>query len=79
MLHQAVATLQQRLSPHLALSKSRVETVALIVMGMVGARTVNLSHVASERPGEALVASTYRRLQRFFHMSTSRRTGRHRW
>ncbi len=33
---------------------------------MVSARTVNLSHLAAERPGPALVASTYRRLQRFF-------------
>jgi len=33
---------------------------------MVSARTVNLSHLAAERPGTTLVASTYRRLQRFF-------------
>ncbi|MGR3717969.1 MAG: hypothetical protein ACU0B1_14630 [Thermohalobaculum sp.] len=33
---------------------------------MVSARTVDLSHLAAERPGSALVASTYRRLQRFF-------------
>lgn len=40
--------------------------MALIVVGLIGARTVNLSHIASERPGAAQVASTYRRLQRFF-------------
>ncbi len=33
---------------------------------MVSARTVNLSHLAAERPGSVQVASTYRRLQRFF-------------
>lgn len=33
---------------------------------MISARTVNLSHLACERPATALVASTYRRLQRFF-------------
>ena len=33
---------------------------------MVSARTVNLAHIAAERPGEARIASTYRRLQRFF-------------
>ena len=33
---------------------------------MISARTVNLSHLACERPSTALVASTYRRLQRFF-------------
>jgi hypothetical protein len=48
------------------LSKSRLETLCLIVVGMISARTVNLSHLACERPTTALVASTYRRLQRFF-------------
>ena len=33
---------------------------------MISARTVNLAHIATERPGRALVASTGRRLQRFF-------------
>ena len=66
MLHRAIATLRDTLRPHLGLSKDRVETLALIVVAMVSARTVNLSHLAAERPGSALVASTYRRLQRFF-------------
>jgi hypothetical protein len=66
MLHRAIATLQNTLRPHLGLSKDRVETLALIVVAMVSARTVNLSHLAAERPGSALIASTYRRLQRFF-------------
>lgn len=66
MLQRAITALQRKLNPCLPLSKSRVETMALLVMGMVSARTVNLSHLASERPGKALIASTYRRLQRFF-------------
>ncbi len=66
MLHRAIATLRETLRPHLGLSKDRVETLALIVIAMVSARTVNLSHLAAERPGPARVASTYRRLQRFF-------------
>ncbi len=66
MLHRAITTLQETLRPHLGLSKDRVETLALIVVAMVSARTVNLSHLAAERPGSTLVASTYRRLQRFF-------------
>jgi hypothetical protein len=32
--------------------------LALIVAAMVSARTVNLGHLAAERPGTALVAST---------------------
>jgi Transposase DDE domain len=66
MPHRAITTLQQTLGPHVGLSKSRLETLCLIVVGMVSARTVNLSHLACERPSTALVASTYRRLQRFF-------------
>jgi len=38
----------------------------MIVVGMVSARTVNLSHLATERPGKVQLSSTYRRLQRFF-------------
>jgi hypothetical protein len=66
MLQRAIATLGETLRPHLGLSKDRVATLAFIVVAMVSARTVNLSHLAAERPGTALVASTYRRLQRFF-------------
>ena len=66
MLQRAITALQRRLSPRLELSKSRGETLALLVIGMISARTVNLSHVASERPGETQIASTYRRHQRFF-------------
>jgi Transposase DDE domain len=66
MSHRAIATLQEILRPHLELSKSRRETLCLLVVGMISGRTVNLSHLASERPGTALIASTYRRLQRFF-------------
>lgn len=66
MLHRAIATLGETVRPHVGLSKDRVETLGMIVVGMVSARTVNLSHLAAERPGQAQVASTYRRLQRFF-------------
>jgi Transposase DDE domain len=67
MSHRAVAVLQGSLRPHVALSKSRLETLCLLVVGMISARTVNLGHVACERSGAAvLIASTYRRLQRFF-------------
>lgn len=66
MPHRAITALRGVLRPHLDLSKSRLETLCLIVVGMISARTVNLTHIASERPGSALIASTYRRLQRFF-------------
>ncbi len=66
MPHRAIATLEGILRPHVGLSKSRLETLCLLVVGMISARTVNLSHLACERPSTALVTSTYRRLQRFF-------------
>jgi len=76
MLHRAIATLRDNLLLHLGLSKDRVETLALIVVAMVSARTVNLSHLAAERPGRVRVASTYRRLQRFFqHVRPGRDLG----
>jgi len=58
--------LSERLSAHIDLSKSRMETLVMLITGMIGSRTVNLSHVASERGAAAKPASTYRRLQRFF-------------
>ena len=66
MLYQAITTLMGILRPEIDLSKSRLETLCLIVVGMVSARSVNLSHLACERPGRVQTASTYRRLQRFF-------------
>lgn len=66
MLRHAIATLGETVRPHVGLSKDRVETLGMIVVGMVSARTVNLSHLAAERPGEVQLSSTYRRLQRFF-------------
>ena len=62
-----ITALADLLRRHVDLSKSRLETMALLTVGMIGARTVNLVHVADER-GSASVdsASTYRRLQRFF-------------
>ena len=66
MTPRDVATLTSMLSLHVDLGKRRLETLCLLITGMIGARTVNLSHLASERHGEVLVASTYRRLQRFF-------------
>ena len=63
---RSLADLHRTLSPHVPLSKSRLETLCMLLLGMISARTVNLTHIATERPARALVASTYRRLQRFF-------------
>lgn len=62
-----ITALSQELRRHVGLSKSRLETLALLTVGMISARTVNLVHVADERGSRTVdPASTYRRLQRFF-------------
>ena len=66
MLGFLLAPLMATLSPHFDLSKTRLETLAIMLAGLANGRTVNLSHLASQFPGKALHASSYRRLQRFF-------------
>jgi len=66
MSHQAVAALCRTLRGHVGLGKSRLETLAMLVVGMIGGRTVNLGHIASTGARGVRIASTYRRLQRFF-------------
>jgi len=67
MERPVITALADLLRRHVPLSKSRLETMALLTVGMIGARTVNLVHVADERGAGAVdPASTYRRLQRFF-------------
>src|SRR5688572_7937085 len=66
MSNRIVAALAARLGLSIALGKSRLETLCLMIIGAIGARTVNLGHIATERGGSVQPASTYRRLQRFF-------------
>ena len=61
-----LAPLLNTLSPHFDLSKTRLETMAIILFSLANGRTVNPGHLASQFPGTALHASSYRRLQRFF-------------
>lgn len=69
-MDQKIATaLSERLSPYVPLSKDRRETLAFLTVGMLSARTTNLSALASERAGSVQVSSTYRRLQRFFQFA----------
>lgn len=66
MLDRLLAPLLETLRPHFDLSKTRLETLAVLLVGLANCRTVNLSHLASQFPGDARHASNYRRLQRFF-------------
>ncbi len=59
-------TLISTLSPHLSLSKSRLETLAGLIICLVNSRTVNLTHIAAQFSSTARTSSSYRRLQRFF-------------
>ena len=60
------AALMGTLGRQFALSKSRLLTLSVLIMGLAQSRTVNLTHLASHFPGKATHASAYRRLQRFF-------------
>lgn len=60
------AALMSTLGCQFALSKSRLLTLSVLIMGLAQSRTVNLTHLASHFPGKATHASAYRRLQRFF-------------
>ena len=59
-------TLASTLSRHVGLSNDRRQTLAVLILGLISARTVNLSHLAATFCGPAKLASNYRRLQRFF-------------
>ena len=50
--------------------QSRLQTLSWLIIGLVNARTVNLSHLASQCSGSAQIAYSYRRLQRFFQYVT---------
>ena len=64
-LHSVLA---ETLSLQFGLGKSRLLTLAALIVGLVQSRTVNLSHLAGHLGGPALPASKYRRLQRFFQL-----------
>lgn len=66
MSSEFCAALASSLRPHFDLSKSRLETLCVLIIGIANGRTVNLSHLAAQFPGAAKHASNYRRLQRFF-------------
>jgi hypothetical protein len=66
MSQQSVAALSRTLRGHVGLGKSRLDTLCMLVVGMIGARTVNLGHIATGAGRGVLIASTCRRLQRFF-------------
>ena len=48
------------------LNKSRLETLALAIVGVMNSRTMNPSHITSQFPREAKMSSHYRCLQQFF-------------
>lgn len=58
--------LARTLSRQFELGNSRLATLGALVSGCIASRTVNLSHIAGLVPGQAQIASRYRRLQRFF-------------
>ncbi len=49
MSHRAVTALSRTLRGHVGLGKSRLETLCMLVVGMIGARTVNLGGLCTTR------------------------------
>ena len=66
MYQKTVAALSERVAPYVELGNDRRETLSQLTLGLVSARTTNLSVLAGERVAAASTASTYRRYQRFF-------------
>jgi hypothetical protein len=58
--------LASRLSLEIGLGNDRRLTFCALLVGLISARTVNLTHLATAFCGPAKLASNYRRLQRFF-------------
>lgn len=61
-----INALRVSLASQMVLRKSRLESLCVLVVGVLVSRTVNLSHLAGSFPSTAEIASNYRRLQRFF-------------
>ncbi len=62
-------TLIFTLITHLDPSKSRLETLAGLIVLLVNVRSVNLNHVAAQFSATAKVVPSYRRLRRFFQFA----------
>jgi Transposase DDE domain len=58
--------LAAKISRDIGLSNDRRLTLAALLVGLISARTVNLTHLCGAFCGPAKLASNYRRLQRFF-------------
>jgi Transposase DDE domain len=58
--------LRKALQPHLGWNKARVSFLALFLLALLKVKTVNLSDLSLGFGGQALPASNYKRLQRFF-------------
>ena len=58
--------LASRLSLEIGLGNDRCLTFCALLVGLVSARTVNLTHLAAAFRGPAKLSSNYRRLRRFF-------------
>lgn len=69
MSHRLINALRQTLSESLDLRKSRLESFCTLVVGLILARSVNLSHLAVHFANRAQIASNYRRLQRFLEQT----------
>ena len=66
MYHHFIHAFAAVLTRFFPLHKIRLETMAVIIIGLCLSRAVNLGFLAQHFCNAALPASNYRRLQRFF-------------
>lgn len=59
-------SLTQRLEEHFTASKSRINCMVQIILGLFLCQSVNLSRIAARMQGKAKHESQYKKLQRFF-------------
>ncbi len=69
MYQKTVAAHSSRSAPYVGLSNDRRETLSQLTLGLLSARTTNLSVLAGERVAAATTASTHRRYRRFFQFA----------
>ncbi len=68
----SIESLRELFNPHLGLSRPRLSCFLMLVLGVIGQRTVSLVWLSQHPDTDAKDSSVYRRFQRFFATCTPR-------
>jgi hypothetical protein len=61
-----IRAIERALFANVTWNKARIKLLARLLVALIQTRTVNLAQLASALDAPALIASNYKRLQRFF-------------